>query len=112
MALLLAGGAAGVGTLWAVHDPHTAKPEHLVGVVDWSNQSTNTISFRADGQPPTGEQVFYRVVSSTTDYPGCLVGNGSDPVRQDKRRVELDTVRADYGGKQPVRIAMSLLCKD
>jgi hypothetical protein len=112
VALLVAGGAIGFGIARFLDDPQTAKPEHLVGSVDWSNQSTNTISFRADGDSSTSHQVFYQLVTSGADYPPCLVASASNPVRQDHRRVSLDVIRADYGGKQKINVAISLTCEN
>ena len=112
VALLVVGGAIGFGISRFFDNPQTAKPEHLVGSVDWSNQSTNTISFRVDGRPSTSDQVFYQVMASGVDYPPCLVASASNPVREDHRRVSLDAIRAGYGGKQKINIAISLTCEN
>jgi len=68
-------------------------------------------SFHAAGRSATGEQVFYRLASGLGDYPSCLTGSATDPVRQDKREVAIDVVHGSFGGKQPLNVATSLTCR-
>ena len=110
--LLVVGGLIGGLLTWHFRDRHTAAAERLTGTVSWSNQETRLIAFRADGEPrrPDGDQTFYIVVADELNYPGCLVGSLDDPVRQDRRRVEVDAVHQSFDGERRVHVALSVRC--
>lgn len=110
--LLLAGALIGGLSTWHSRDPHAATAERLTGTVRWSNQQTRLIAFEPDGVPhnPGDSQVFYQVVADELNFPGCLIGHGEDPVREDPRRVELDAIHQEAGGRQQAHFAASVRC--
>src|SRR3954452_9417086 len=110
--LLVVGALVGGLLTWHSRDPHTATAERLTGTVPWSNQQTRLIAFEEDGEPrdPEGDQTFYNVIADDMNFPSCLVSKPEDPVRQDRRRVELEAVHQDFGGQAQVHIAVSVRC--
>ncbi|WP_410813884.1 hypothetical protein [Micromonospora sp. 067-2] len=95
---------------------HTVTPKRLTGTVTWSNEETSQIAFDADGDEPV---MFYSVVGeSWTDaigtphvggYPSCLSGRREDPVRSDRRRVELGVIYQE-GSEHAPDIAVAVHC--
>jgi HEAT repeat protein len=109
---VVVGLVAGIGLAWLFRDPHTAAAERLVGTVTWSNADDRIIAFEADGEirdPLLGDTI-YSVISDQANYPACLTGRADDPVRDDRRRVELDAIHQDHGGPQKSHIAVSVRC--
>jgi hypothetical protein len=43
-------------------------------------------------------------------FPGCLVGTKADPVSMEHRRIELDAIHINDGGKQRTNIATFVRC--
>nr|WP_146218327.1 hypothetical protein [Micromonospora acroterricola] len=94
----------------------TVTPKRLTGTVTWSNEEFSQIAFDADGDEPTG---FYSVVGShwidangtrhSGGYPSCLSGQQDDPVRSDRRRVELGVIYQESYDLAP-DIAVSVRC--
>ncbi|MEU8075194.1 hypothetical protein AB0B31_07065 [Catellatospora citrea] len=95
---------------------HTVTPKRLTGTVIWSNDETRKIAFDADGDEPTN---FYSVVGEywidangmeyAGGYPSCLSGQQHDPVRSDRRRVELGVIYHDGSDHAP-DIAVTVHC--
>jgi len=110
--LLVVGALVGALLTWHARDPHTATAERLTGTVPWSNQQTRQITFEEDGKArdPEGDQTFYNVIADDLNFPGCLIGKPEDPVREDRRRVELEAIHEDFGGPQQVHFAVSVQC--
>ncbi|HEY0001399.1 MAG TPA: hypothetical protein VGB74_13150 [Actinoplanes sp.] len=110
--LLLVGALVGGLLTWHFRDRHTASAERLTGTVSWSNQLTRLIAFQKDGKPrdPEGDQTFYHVIADDQNFPPCLVGRPDDPVREDRRRVELDALHQRFDGPQRVHFAVSVRC--
>jgi hypothetical protein len=112
--VVVVGLLAGMGLAWLFRDPHTATAERLVGTVTWSNAEDRRIAFEADGEvrdPLLGDTI-YSVISDKSNYPPCLAGRADDPVRADRRRVELSAIHQDHGGPQKSHIAVSVRCLD
>jgi hypothetical protein len=95
-------------------DTHSATAESLTGTVTWSNQNDRLIAFEADGEKrnPLDGQVLYHVISDELNFPSCLIGTASDPVRLDPRRITLEAIHRDFGGPQQTHVAMSVRCLD
>lgn len=121
--LLVVGAAAALVTNWLLKDPHPANIAHVKGTVTWSNSQTRMFQLAIDGKPadPTAtESVLYRVLGIWKDasgnshdsdtYPACLTGSPNDPVNTTDRPIELDVVRAYYGGPQAINIAVNIRC--
>lgn len=125
-ALLVAAGLVlGFVLAWLLRDPHTATTERLTGTVTWSNEETRLIAFEVDGEvrDPLRGDTFYSVIGdwidaggtfhgSGRDYPTCLAGRPDEPVRTDRRRIELEALHRDTGGSQKHHIAVSVRCLD
>ena len=94
------------------HNPHYAESEKLTGSVNWSNQADDMFSFQVDGEDrkPGDDQVFYRLVSTSADYPPCLASQGQGPVREDLRRIEMQAIHVKPGEKQDINIALAVTC--
>lgn len=121
----LLGLAAGVMLVVLLRDPHTATAQRLTGTVVWSNEETRLIAFEADGavpDPRRGETHYWvlgdwvdaagTLHGSASTYPTCLAGVPDDPVRTDRRRVQLEVIDWDTGGVQKQHIAASVRCLD
>jgi hypothetical protein len=108
------GIAMGLGLGSLTRDPHTATAERLTGTVTWSNAQDRMIAFEADGErrDPLLGDTFYFVVSDEANYPACLTGRPNDPVRADRRRIELEAIHQDHGGPQRSNFAVSVRCLD
>ncbi|MFI5930607.1 hypothetical protein [Actinoplanes sp. NPDC051494] len=113
-ALVAVGALAGSLLTRVAHDPHTATAEVLTGTVPWSNQQIRRFAFEADGEPrnPLGDQTFYEFVVDDLTVPGCLAGTNDDPVREDRRRVEVEAIHQSFDGPREVNIALSVRCLD
>jgi hypothetical protein len=125
-ALLVAVGLMiGLALAWLLRDPHTATAERLTGTVTWSNEETRLIAFELDGEvrDPLRGDTFYSVIGdwvdaaetihgSGTGYPTCLAGRPNDPVRTDRRRIEMEALHQDTGAPQNHHFAVSVRCLD
>jgi hypothetical protein len=56
------------------------------------------------------DQTVYHVIADDQNFPPCLVGRPDDPVREDRRRVELDALHQRFDGPQRVHFAVSVRC--
>jgi hypothetical protein len=99
---------------------HTATAQRLTGTITWSNDDTRTILFDADGSDPTDSQEYSVVgehwfdaagTEHTGGYPSCLVAHGGDPVRTDRRHVELGFIH-QTGSTHAPQIAVAVRCFD
>ncbi|WP_346121458.1 hypothetical protein [Micromonospora coerulea] len=116
LALLVALGLVTGFALGRLLPDHTVTPKRLTGTVTWSNQETSTIWFDADGDEPTRS---YSVVGEywidanggrhVGGYPSCLSGQQDDPVRSDRRRVELGVIHPEDYDPAP-DIAVTVRC--
>ena len=96
----------------------TVTPEPLAGTVTWSNGETRKIAFVTDGD--TGTR-YYSVVGEywidangsphAGGYPSCLSGQQNNPVRTDRRRVELGVIY-QTGSDHAPDIAVAVHCLD
>ncbi|MBQ1020917.1 hypothetical protein KBX71_23995 [Micromonospora sp. D93] len=124
LALVTVGLVGGFGAAKLADDPHTARPELLVGVVTWSNEQTRLVAFEEDEtarRPLDGDTIYSVIAESWQDvggtlhhggtYPTCLAGEKDDPVSTDRHRVELEVLHRDTGG-QPQHIAVHVRCLD
>ncbi|MCG5445354.1 hypothetical protein NIE79_003804 [Micromonospora sp. NIE79] len=124
LALVAVGLIGGFGAVKLADDPHTAKPELLVGTVTWSNDETRSIAFEEDGAlrgPSDGDTIYSVIAESWQDaggtlhhdgtYPTCLVGEENKPVSVDRHRVELEVLHRDTGAKAQ-HIAVHVHCLD
>lgn len=124
LALVAVGLVGGFGAAKLADDPHTARPELLVGVVTWSNEQTRLVAFEEDEtarRPLDGDTIYSVIAESWQDvggtlhhggtYPTCLAGEKDDPVTTDRHRVELEVLHRDTGG-QPQHIAVHVRCLD
>ncbi|MBF9134596.1 hypothetical protein I0C86_37555 [Plantactinospora sp. S1510] len=125
-ALLVAVGlVVGLALAWLSRDPHTATTERLTGTVIWSNEETRLIAFEVDGEvrDPLRGDTFYSVVGDWVDaagtshgsgaeYPTCLAGRPDEPVRTDRRRIEVEALHQGVGGEQKQHFAVSVRCLD
>ncbi|RQX17630.1 hypothetical protein DDE19_10735 [Micromonospora ureilytica] len=124
LALVAVGLAGGFGAARLADDPHTARPELLVGVVTWSNEQTRSIAFEGNEtarRPLDGDTTYSVIAESWQDvggalhhdgtYPTCLAGEKDDPVSTDRHRVELEVLHRTTGG-QPQHIAVHVRCLD
>lgn len=125
LALVAVGLIGGFGAAKLGDDPHTAKPELLVGTVTWSNDETRSIAFAEDGalrNPLDGDTIYSVIAESWQDargtlhnegtYPTCLVGEENEPASVDRHRVELEVLHRDTGGASPQHIAVHVHCLD
>ncbi|MEV1156558.1 hypothetical protein AB0J27_14295 [Micromonospora chokoriensis] len=124
LALVAVGLVGGFVAAKLADDPHTAKPELLVGTVTWSNDQTRSIAFEEDGAlrgPLDGDTIYSVIAEGWQDasgtlhgdgtYPTCLAGEKDDPVSEDRHRVELEVLHRDTGG-QPQHIVVHVHCLD
>ncbi|MET7706430.1 hypothetical protein [Micromonospora sp. NPDC005413] len=124
LALVAVGLVGGFGAGRLADDPHTAKPELLVGTVTWSNDQTRSIAFEEDEAlrgPLDGDTIYSVIAESWQDvsgtlhhdgtYPTCLAGEKDGPVSVDRHRVELEVLHRDTGG-QPQHIVVHVHCLD
>jgi hypothetical protein len=114
--LLVALGLVIGFTLGRLVPDHTVTPKQLTGTVIWSNEETGQIAFDADGDEPT--RFFIAVGEYWIDangkrhiggYPSCLSGQQDDPVRSDRRRVELGVIYQEGPDLAP-DIAVAVHC--
>jgi hypothetical protein len=110
--LLLAGLLIGAAAVVLFRDAHTAEPELLTGTVIWSNSESRMIAFEQDGveRDRLAGDTIYQLAGSGADLPECLLTTGDDKTRQDRRRVEVNAIHADYGGPQQVHVALNVRC--
>ncbi|WP_130509680.1 hypothetical protein [Krasilnikovia cinnamomea] len=103
---------------WFMRDEHTAMPELLAGTVIWSNDETRRIVVELGGREE-GTREFAVAAQQWTDaqgrshnrgYPSCLAGHPGDPVRTDRRAVELGVVRLDLDDSQPEPLVVTVRC--
>ncbi|MEV1071540.1 hypothetical protein [Micromonospora parva] len=124
LALVVVGLIGGFVAGRLADDPHTAKPELLVGTVTWSNNETRSIAFEEDGalhKPLDGDTIYSVIAESWQDvrgtlhhdgtYPTCLAGEENEPDSMDRHRVELEVLHRDTGA-QPQHIAVHVRCLD
>ncbi|WP_146752854.1 hypothetical protein [Micromonospora saelicesensis] len=124
LALVAVGLIGGFGAAKLADDPHTAKPELLVGTVTWSNDETRSIAFEEDGAlrgPLDGDTIYSVIAESWQDvrgtlhhdgtYPTCLVDEENEPDSTDRHRVELEVLHRDTGAR-PQHIAVHVHCLD
>jgi hypothetical protein len=112
ISLLVAGLLIGAAGVLLVRDTHTAEPELLTGTVTWSNSETRMIAFEEDGveRDPLLGDTIYQLAGSGIDLPECLATTGEDRTREDRRRVEVNAIHADFGGPQQVHVALNVRC--
>ncbi|MFC4019463.1 hypothetical protein ACFOW4_16180 [Micromonospora sp. GCM10011542] len=116
LVLLVALGLVAGFALGRLLPDDTVTPKRLTGTVTWSNEESSEIEFDADGDEPTR---FYSVVGRhwidangtrhSGGYPSCLSGQQDDPVRSDRRRVELGVIYQESYDLAP-DIAVSVRC--
>ncbi|MEU4333796.1 hypothetical protein AB0F59_04120 [Micromonospora lupini] len=124
LALVAVGLVGGFGAAKLADDPHSARPELLVGVVTWSNEQTRSIAFEEDGttrRPLDGDTSYSVIAEGWQDvggtlhhdgtYPSCLAGEKDDPVSTDRHRVGLEVLHGDTGG-HPQHIVVHVRCLD
>lgn len=116
--LVVLGVAVGLIPVF-LRDGDTASPEPAYGTVIWSNQETRRILFEPEDKPSEQREILV-VAAHWQDeqgqghgrgYPGCLTADGTtDPVRTDRRKVEIATIRIDDDETQMPELAVTVRC--
>jgi hypothetical protein len=105
--ILVVGVLAGAAMTWAADDPRVATPYPVTGIVTWSNADSRQIMVDLDG---AGDGVVHMAVAD--DLPPCLAARGTDVVRMERRRVELEVIKQEIEGAAPGRVVTAVRCFD